>query len=274
MDGNSVGAVTSYTLTNVTANHTISASFAIDTYTITASAGSNGGISPSGATSVNCGANQSFTISPAPCYHVADVLVDGGSVGAVTSYTFNTVGANHTINASFAIDPYTITASAGPNGSISPPGATVVNCGASQAYTITANVGYHVADVLVDGSSVGAVGSYTFSTVGANHTISASFAIDTYTITASAGSHGSISPSGAVSVNHGNDQTFTITPDPCYHTVDVVVDGGSLGQVGVYTFHGVTANHTISADVRDRHLRHHRQRRVATARSRRRVPPA
>ena len=102
----------------MTANHTISASFAIDTYTITASAGSNGGISPSGATVVNRGANQSFTISPAPCYHVADVLVDGSSVGAVTSYTFNSVGANHTISASFAIDTYTLTASAGPNGSL------------------------------------------------------------------------------------------------------------------------------------------------------------
>ena len=148
--------MTSYTFNTVGANHTISASFAIDTYTITASAGSNGAISPSGATVVNCGANQSFTISPAPCYHVADVLVDGSSVGAVTSYTLNSVDANHTISASFAIDTHTITASAGSNGSISSPGATVVNCGASQSYTITPNSCYHIVDVLVDGSSVGA----------------------------------------------------------------------------------------------------------------------
>ena len=82
---------------------------------------------------VNHGANQSFTITPAASYHVADVLVDGASVGAVTSYTFNNVTANHTIAASFAINTYTITASAGANGSISPNGAVTVNHGANQS---------------------------------------------------------------------------------------------------------------------------------------------
>src|SRR5204862_8330412 len=114
--------VTTYTFTNVLANHTIAASFAINTYTITASAGANGSISPSGAVSVNATASQSFTISPATNYHVLDVLVDGSSVGAVTTYTFTNVLANHTIAASFAINIYTITASAGANGSISPHG--------------------------------------------------------------------------------------------------------------------------------------------------------
>ena len=71
-----------------------------------------------------------------------------------------------------------------------------------------------MADVLVDGVSVGAVTSYTFTNVTANHTIAASFAIDTYTITASAGANGTISPTGAVSVNYGANQTFTITPRP------------------------------------------------------------
>jgi hypothetical protein len=247
VDGVSVGAVTSYTFTNVQANHTISASFAIDTYTITASAGANGSISPSGSVTVNYGANQSFTITPNTDYHVADVLVDGVSVGAVTSYTFTAVSANHTISASFAIDTYTITATAGANGSISPSGAVSVSAGANQSFTITPDPGYHVADVLVDGVSVGAVTSYTFTNVTANHTIDASFAIDTYTITATAGANGSISPSGAVSVSAGANQSFTITPDPSYHVADVLVDGVSVGAVTSYTFTNVQANHTISA---------------------------
>jgi hypothetical protein len=103
VDSVSVGAVTSYPFTNVTANHTIAASFAINIYTITASAGSNGSITPSGAVVVNSGANQTFTITPATNYHVAGVLVDGASVGAVTSYPFTNVTANHTISASFAV---------------------------------------------------------------------------------------------------------------------------------------------------------------------------
>ena len=77
----------------------------------------------------------------------------------------------------------------------------------------------------MDGSSVGPVGTYTFTNVTANHTISASFTLVNYTITASAGTGGSISPSGNVSVGCGSDQTFTITPDPCYMIADVIVDG-------------------------------------------------
>jgi len=247
VNGSSVGAVTSYTFTNVTANHTISATFAINVYTITASAGANGTISPLGVVSVNNGGSQSFSITPNTGYHVADVLVNGSSVGAVTSYTFNNVTANHTISATFAINVYTITASAGANGSISPSGAVSVNHGSNQSFAITPNTGYHVADVLVNGTSVGAVTSYTFNNVTANHTISATFAINVYTITASADANGTISPSGAVSVNHGSNQSFSITPNTGYHVADVLVNGSSVGAVTSYTFTNVTANHTISA---------------------------
>ena len=76
--------------------------FSVAPLTITASAGGNGSIAPSGSVTVNYGANQTFGIAPAIGYHVASVLVDGGSVGAVTSYTFTNVTANHTISASFA----------------------------------------------------------------------------------------------------------------------------------------------------------------------------
>src|SRR5207247_9769662 len=73
---------------------------------------------------------------------------------------------------------FTIAASAGANGSISPSGAVTVSNGGSQLFTISPNTGYHIADVLVDGSSVGAVSAYLFTNVIANHTISASFAIN------------------------------------------------------------------------------------------------
>ena len=87
-------------------------------YEITASAGPNGTISPSGTVGVNEGTAQTFTIQPiksdvdrvqgngiypdGSSYRVADVLADGASMGAVTSYTFNNVNADHTISATFA----------------------------------------------------------------------------------------------------------------------------------------------------------------------------
>jgi hypothetical protein len=87
-------------------------------YTITSNAGLNGTISPDGAVSVNPGASQAFTITPSPSFHVADVLVDGSSVGPVTSYTFNAVAANHTIAAGFAGDAQTLSVSVVGSGSV------------------------------------------------------------------------------------------------------------------------------------------------------------
>ena len=66
-----------------------------------------------------------------------------------------------------------------------------------------------------------------------------------YVIKASAGTGGSISPSGNVSVRKGGDQTFTITPDKGYAVADVKVDGKSVGAVRSYTFKDVKESHTI-----------------------------
>lgn len=70
-------------------------------HTIRASAGANGTISPVGWTSVGEGGEQTFTITPDAGYAVAKVLVDGRSVGAVSSYTFRNVTQDHTIEAVF-----------------------------------------------------------------------------------------------------------------------------------------------------------------------------
>lgn len=85
------------------------------THTITASAGANGSISPSGAVSVNHGASQEFTFTPSTGYHLADVLVDNVSVGAVISYTFDNITTDHTISASFEITAASQTLSPGNN---------------------------------------------------------------------------------------------------------------------------------------------------------------
>ena len=66
-----------------------------------------------------------------------------------------------------------------------------------------------------------------------------------YTIKATAGTGGSISPSGSVSVREGRDQTFTITPDKSYAVANVKIDGKSIGTVKSYTFENVRRTHTI-----------------------------
>ncbi len=144
-------------------------------FTISASAGAGGTISPSGAVLVTPGGNQTFAITPGACFNIGDVLVDGASVGAVATYTFTNVTATHTISASFAIKTFTVSTSVTGPGTITPGGAVSVNCGSNQAFSISPNACSSTTDVVVDGSSVGVVTSYTFSNVTANHTIAATF---------------------------------------------------------------------------------------------------
>lgn len=152
---------------------------------------------------------------------------------------------------------YTVTATAGAGGSINLSGAIVVSEGENQTFTITPEEGYEISDVLVDSVSVGAVSTYTFNNIQQDHTIAASFAqtgtpsapaIIKYTITATAGTGGSIAPEGSVKVTKGNDQTFTITPDAGYEIDNVLVDGSSQGPIDTYTFQNVQENHTIQAN--------------------------
>jgi hypothetical protein len=175
-------------------------------------------------------------------------------VGAVTSYTFNNIAANHSIAASFvssapaaASSTYTITASAGTGGAISPSGAVAASRGTSKTFAITPSPNYKVSTVYVDGRWKGPISSYTFTNVTANHTINAKFTLKTFTITASAGTGGTISPSGAVSVPYGYAKYFSIRPNTGYKISKVLVNGVSVGAVTSYRFDNVINNHTISA---------------------------
>jgi hypothetical protein len=215
---------------------------------VTAAADDNGSISPSGLIPLSNGANQTFTITPRDAgYQVANVIVDGASRGAVTTYAMSNITGCHTIIAYFKVMTYTITATAGAGGSISSPGVNPLNLGDSMTFAIKPNAGYHVLDVSVDGSSVGPVTTYPFTTVTANHTIAATFAPGTsYTITASAGLNGSISPLGSVSVLSGTNKTFTITPVTGYRMGTLSIDGvPQLYPRNPYLFSNVQTNHTI-----------------------------
>ena len=218
------------------------------TYPITASAGPNGSIMPSGTVSVNAGTDQTFSIVPAGGHHIDVVQVDGVDVGPVSSYTFTFVVAPHTIQATFAANPsLTITASAGPNGSISPAGVTSVLEGGKVTYTITPNADYRVESVVVDGVSVGTMTTYTFFNVTENHTISVTFTPDIFIINSVAYGSGSIAPAGDTEVLRGGSQAYTITPNPGYVVSFVQVDGVNKGAITTYTFTNVTAVHRIRA---------------------------
>ncbi len=161
---------------NVTVDKSVTANFAINTYTLHYTAGTGGTISGTADQTVPYGGSgTAVTAVPNTGYDFVE-WSDGGTDAARTD---TNVTANHTISATFSSLPpgiLAITPSAGAHGSISPSTPQTVASGADLAFTITPSAGYRVAEVLVDGVSVGAVTSYTFNNVTASHTISATFA--------------------------------------------------------------------------------------------------
>jgi hypothetical protein len=137
-----------------------------------------GSISPAGPVTVDYNGSKTFTIAPDTGYHIADVLVDGSSGGAVSTYTFNNVTSNHSISAVFADNTCEIIASAEEGGIITPAGRVHVKCGRSQTFVIVPNDGYHIFKVRIDGKSVEALRSYTFTNVKTHHRIKVRFASD------------------------------------------------------------------------------------------------
>ena len=192
------------------------------------------------------GSNQVFNITPYNGYKIIDVVVDGTSAGAIATYTFNNVQANHSINANFGAFTYTLNLTAGTGGSVSPTSLVNVNPHENKTVIITPLPCYNIKDVVIDGKSNGAITSYTFSDVSMDHTLIATFVQKVYTISASTNGYGgSITPSGDTQLNCGDNKEYTITSDYGYSINDVIVDSVSQGKINKYTFSNIAADHKI-----------------------------
>ncbi len=136
-----------------------------------------------------------------------------GTFNNTIAATCRTVSGFASVTINQTIFALTVTQNA--NGTIAP-STTSVNYGSGQTFTITPATGYHITDVQVDGTSVGAISSYSFTNVTMTHNISAIFAINTYTVIFTAGAHGTISSGTAIqTINYGGNATApTITANP------------------------------------------------------------
>ncbi len=179
----------------------------------------------------------------------------GYDVFSPANRSITAIAAN-TPNQDFAgtINTYTITAMSGLGGSIDPVGTVSVNYGQNQAFTMTPYSGYQLLDVEVDGVSAGPLDTYEFTYVTQNHTISASYGIKRYTVTAAAGPGGRISPTSSV-LDHGTRVEILIEPDPFHHLVSLRDNGREVGpglpadQTRPYTYliDPVTRDHQVEA---------------------------
>ncbi|HON28563.1 MAG TPA: Ig-like domain-containing protein, partial [Mesotoga infera] len=243
-DGVTIGPVDNYTYTKVTSDHTIHAAFRLKTYTLTTNTVGQGTVTknPSKPT-YDHGEEVELTATPDEGWSFVDW---SGDLSGTANPANITMDSNKTVTATFTIKKYTIAASANP-----PAGGTITGAGSydhgdTVNLVAAANEDYEFINWTENGVQVSANDAYSFMAT-ANRTLVANFRLKTYTITATAGAGGSINPSGDVSVNHGDDQEFAITPDEGYNVEDVLVDGESVGPRTSYTFTGVAADHTIHA---------------------------
>jgi hypothetical protein len=158
------------------------------------------------------------------------LVVDGTLLPGATAYTFTNVTTDHYLNAYFEpAPPFTITAGAGANGSISSAGVTIVPSGDSKTYTINPNPGYKVAALVADGTILPGATAYTFANVTSDHYLNAYFA-----------------PINArsLSVTIGGDGSGTVNSNPA----GIACSKGNLAGCSADFPHGETVNLSASAD--------------------------
>jgi hypothetical protein len=259
----------------------------IITHTITASAGAGGSISPLGSIAVPDGSSQTFTFTPSSGYHITDVVVDSSSQGAVPSYTFTNVLADHTISVTFAVDVPMFTSITPPIGSTlggksvtitgtNLTGATAVTIGGTAATdvtvfsdtSITATTPFHAAGavnvvVTTPGGTATGSGAYTYTSTAAptftsiapaaGPTAGGTTVIITGTNFVTGGSLGvkidGVAATGVV--RNSATQITAVTPALPVGAKDVVItnnDGQTVTRTGAYTYRAAPTFTSITPD--------------------------
>ncbi|MBA8885761.1 InlB B-repeat-containing protein [Dokdonella fugitiva] len=215
-----------WTAPNITADCAVTATFAINAYTVTATATGNGTITPA-SQSVDHGDTAMLTVTPAVGHHVDTI---GGTCpsGTLTgtSYQTGAITGDCSVTVAFAPDApavYVVTASASGNGTIAPASQSVTH-GSAATFTMTPDAGHHV-DTISGTCPAGTLtgSSYQTGAITGDCSVTVAFAPDApavYVVTANATGNGTIAPASQ-SVTHGSAATFTVTPDAGHH-VDTI----------------------------------------------------
>lgn len=254
-----VDNVTNYTqlFTSINADHSVSVTFAVKHFTITAEVNEeanhgtiDGASSFSGEFSY--GSNQTLNFIPEENYQVSDVVVDGQSVGAVASYEFVNITAEHNVVVSFAPVQYTLTATSNVPACTITPATTTVQAGSNVNYTMTVATGYHLLNVIANGEEVSVSGNaFTIANVQEDYEIFANFAPNYVTVTVEQPAHATITP-GTMTYAYGATPSYVIVPEVGYdvtavHAGNALVNVTYNNGIGSFTLNPVTADVTVSA---------------------------
>lgn len=183
---------------------------------------------------------------------IIDGEFDETTTGSSVYSNLGTSGTKRTISYLFA-KTYTINVTTDYGSSVSGSYPDTVVEGSNKYLHISKRQGYKLTSVILDDSSQtipsqteasGEVMTISLENITSNHNLVVTSEPFKYTITTSAGSNGSITPSATV--NYGSSKTINMSPSTGYEVNEVIVDGVNKGKITTYTFNNITDNHTIS----------------------------
>jgi len=215
------------------------------TFVISVSASPVDGGTVTGGGNYNPGATATVIATPNNCYQFVNWTENGNEVSTSSSYSF-TVTANRTLVANFSKIQYSISASASPTAGGSVTGAGTYDCGSTAMLHALANSCYHFVNWTENGNEVSTSADYSF-TVSGDRTLVANFALNNYTISATANPSGSGSVSGTGNYNCGSTVTLHATANNCYGFANWTENGVIVSTSSTYSF-TASANRTLIAN--------------------------
>ncbi len=256
-----------YITAPITETCTVTATFAINTFTVTPLAGEHGSMTPSTPQTVNYNDIITFNVKADEGYHISSVSGCDGTayteakkkkkkkLQAVSEYVYTTgkITGDCTVEATFAINKYTVTPKAGEHGSISPSTPQSVNYNEKVSFTLTPDAHYHISSVTGCGGTL-SDNTYTTGNITGDCTVEAKFGGDTFGATIQqTGGSGTISGNGfscegntcSGSFEYGSKLVIKIKPDPGYRIKDIKINGVSIGAISVITIKQVLSAYNI-----------------------------
>ncbi len=176
VNGDSVGAVLSYTFFDVSSDQTLRVEFERIKYTVTVICDENGGVDRMGAVQIGHGLDLDLNITPDKLFAIDHIKVDGVPVDITNTLTVRGITKDTLVEIAFRQVAFSITTSSSGRGKISE--SSEVALGESLRVDFSPKFGYRLKDVVIDGVSIGAVDHYVFADVNCNHNVFAEYEID------------------------------------------------------------------------------------------------
>lgn len=240
MDGGEIVSTDPAYSFTATGPRSLTAHFALKQYTLRYAAGANGSIAGEAEQTVEHGSDGSAVEAVAAAHHRFVRWSDGSTANPRTDPG---VTDDIDVTAEFALNHYTITTLASGGGVIEPENPEVAH-DEDIELLFNPDEGHHVADVRLDGASLGAMDSLLLETVSGPMTVEVDFARNRYAITVTVSGEGSVTP-GDAEVEHGGSVTLHFHPVEGYFVAGVWKDDEHLGAMDVLELTGVSGPYEI-----------------------------